>query len=114
MSQAAEARPGRAAALTPASDAASTVAPPTVSDFALHLPWLTGHLSLLCARLVPGLCPPCYLVSGQGKLRKLTLTLLDIRSAMAQCYQLLISDRCSSPSSSSSTSPQAGELDDWR
>src|SRR6185312_15570346 len=71
MSQAAGARPGRAAALTPASDAASTVAPPTVSDFALHVPWLTGHPSLLCVRLVPELRPSSYLASGQGKLRKL-------------------------------------------
>ena len=114
MSQAAGARPGRAAALTPASDAASTVAPPTVSDFALHVPWLTGHPSLLCVRLVPELRPSSYLASGQGKLRKLTLPRLDIRSAMAQSYQLLISDRCSSLPAAAVPHRQAGELDDWR
>jgi hypothetical protein len=99
-------RPGRAAALAPGPAApASLVAPPTASDFALHVPWLTGHRSLLCARLGAELCPSCYLASDQEKLRTTNLPRLDIRSAMAQSYQLLISDRCSSPSGSSSTSP---------
>src|SRR5690348_3698963 len=44
------------------------VAPPTVSDFASRVSWLIGHSSLLRARLVPELCPSCYLASGQGKL----------------------------------------------
>jgi len=44
----------------------------------------------------------------------LTLPRLDIRSAMAQSYQLLISDRCSSLLAAAVPHRQAGELDDWR
>ena len=79
------------------------VAPPTVSDFASRVSWLIDHCcarawSLSCAR-------PATWRQARGNSGTRTLPWLDIRSAMAQSYQLLISDRCSSPPSSSSTSP---------
>jgi hypothetical protein len=48
-------------------------------------------------RVVPDMCPSCYLASGPGKHRgtihfPVTFPWLDIRCAMAQSYRIVISE----------------------